>query len=193
MSALLAIGDGLQRFLRGIAHASGWLLVVLMCVTCVDVVCRKMAPIYPDTFAYFPFSRFQELEWHLHAAVFSFWMGFNYTINAHPRVDTFIGTAKPRTLAWLEFMCCLIFAFPFLIMLLMTGWPFWLQSYLTGEGSDAAVGLPMRWIIKGVYYVGLWLLLLGVVSVFLKLIVVLFGDRTLEQARVRLGTSNVEV
>ncbi len=193
MNALLGVANGIQSFLRVIAHTTGWLLVVLMFVTCIDITCRKLAPVYPDTFAYFPFSQFQELEWHLHAAVFSFWMGFNYTINAHPRVDTYIGTASARNQAWLEFWCCLLFAFPFVLMILYYGWDFWLSSYRGNEGSDAAVGLPMRWIIKGVYYAGLWLLLLGIISVFLKLIVVLFGGRSFEQANLKLGTSNVEV
>ena len=36
-----------------------------------------------------PLTKLQELEWHFHAALFSLWMGYGYTINANPRVDSF--------------------------------------------------------------------------------------------------------
>jgi TRAP-type mannitol/chloroaromatic compound transport system permease small subunit len=62
MKGLVALANGVHRALETIANASGWLLIVLMAVTCVDVFCRKLAPVYPDVFAYLPFSRFQELR-----------------------------------------------------------------------------------------------------------------------------------
>ena len=41
------------------ALASGWLLIVLMFITCIDVFSRKLGiPI--------PLTKFQEFEWHLH-------------------------------------------------------------------------------------------------------------------------------
>ena len=77
MSKLLAVSDAIKWILERTAFASGWLLIVLMCVTCIDVLGRKLGiPI--------PLTKFQELEWHLHTTVFSMWMGYNYTINAHP-------------------------------------------------------------------------------------------------------------
>ena len=68
MGALLALSDAIKWLLEKIAFASGWLLVVLMTITCIDVVGRKLAiPI--------PLTKFQELEWHMHTAIFSLWMG----------------------------------------------------------------------------------------------------------------------
>ena len=54
-----------------------------MSVTCIDVVFRKFGVVG------FPYTRFQELEWHLHTAIFSLWLGYNYVVNAHPRVDSY--------------------------------------------------------------------------------------------------------
>ena len=51
-------------------------------VTCFDVVARKFG-------IELPYTKLQELEWHFHAALFSLWMGYYYTINAHPRVDSY--------------------------------------------------------------------------------------------------------
>jgi hypothetical protein len=55
------------------------------------------------------------------------------------------------------------------------------------------MGLSYRWIIKGVLYVGLWLLLAGVVSVMLRLIVFLFGRRPQEEVELQIGHAALEV
>ncbi|MET0569006.1 MAG: hypothetical protein ABWZ74_08000, partial [Hyphomicrobiaceae bacterium] len=66
MNRLLALSNFIKRMLEVVAFASGWLLIVLMCVTCIDVFGRKFGiPI--------PLTKFQELEWHLHTTVFSMW------------------------------------------------------------------------------------------------------------------------
>ncbi len=48
------------------------------------------------------YTKLQELEWHFHAAIFSLWMGYCYTINAHPRVDSFLEGKSYRARAWIE-------------------------------------------------------------------------------------------
>ena len=51
---LLAISEAIKWMLERIAHASCWLLIVLMCVTCIDILGRKLGiPI--------PLTKFQEL------------------------------------------------------------------------------------------------------------------------------------
>ena len=82
MSTLLKLSEIFRRQLEWIALISGWLLVVMACVTTFDVVARKFG-------VQLPYTKLQELEWHFHAVIFSLWMGYCYTINAHPRVDTF--------------------------------------------------------------------------------------------------------
>jgi TRAP-type mannitol/chloroaromatic compound transport system permease small subunit len=186
MQALLAFAHGVERLLERLAAWSGWLLVVLMAITCFDVVCRKLGlPL--------PYTKLQEMEWHLHTAVFSFWLGFNYTINAHPRVDSYVADLSLRRKAWIELLGCLVFALPYTAAVLYFGWPFLKHSYLAGEHSEAAAGLPYRWLIKGVLYAGLVLLLLAVVSTLIKLVAYLFGGRSAEEARLRLGASISEV
>jgi TRAP-type mannitol/chloroaromatic compound transport system permease small subunit len=186
MNALLATSRAIQRGLEHIADGTGWLLVVLMSVTCFDVTCRKLGiPI--------PYTMFQEMEWHLHTAIFALWMGFNYTINAHPRVDSYTEALPFRTKAWIEFAGCLLFALPYCSVVAYFGWDFVKTAFLINEQSDAAVGLPYRWVIKGVFWVGLWLLLAGIVSVLLRLIVYLFGSRPAEEVDLPIGTSVSQV
>jgi TRAP-type mannitol/chloroaromatic compound transport system permease small subunit len=186
MNRLLALSNFIKRMLEVVAFASGWLLIVLMCVTCIDVFGRKFGiPI--------PLTKFQELEWHLHTTVFSMWMGYNYTINAHPRVDSYTETLKYRTKAWIEFWGLLLFALPFMAVMVYHGWEFTWTSYVQGEGSENVLGLDHRWIIKGIFYAGLWLVLLGIVSVLIRLVAFLFGGRTQQETGLQIGHAELEV
>ena len=106
MNALLKFSEGLRRLLEVVARASGWLLVIMAAVTCFDVLTRKIGlPL--------PFTKLQELEWHFHAALFSLWMGYGYTINAHPRVDSLTEPLTLRHKAWIELAGCLLLALPY--------------------------------------------------------------------------------
>ena len=131
MRAILALSNTIKRMLEVVAFASGWLLILLMCVTCIDVFSRKLRiPI--------PLTKFQEFEWYLHTAIFSMWMGYNYTINAHPRVNSFTEGLRFRTRAWIELAGCLLFALPYTWVLVHHGWDFVLTSYVQDERSEQA-------------------------------------------------------
>lgn len=181
---LLKTANALYRFLERVADASGWLLIVLMAVTCVDVTMRKFGVIG------FPYTKFQEMEWHLHTTIFSLWLGFNYCINAHPRVDSYTEKLAWRTRAWIELAGCLVFALPYTLVLVWYGWDLVKTAWVFNERSDSALGLEYRWIIKGILYAGFWLLLLGIVSVLLRLVAYLFFK---QEANLNIGTSVSQV
>ena len=171
--------------LESVARASAWLLVVMAAVTCFDVIARKTG--IPA-----PLTKLQELEWHFHAALFSLWMGYGYTINAHPRVDSYTETLGFRRKAWIELAGCVLFALPYIGLVAWTTLDFVASSYAIGEGSESAVGLSHRWIMKTVYAAGIWLVVLGILSVFLRLVAYLFGGATAAQAGLQIGSSQLE-
>lgn len=181
---LLRTANALHKFLERVADASGWLLIVLMAVTCVDVAFRKFGVVG------FPYTQAQELEWHLHTAIFSLWLGYNYVVNAHPRVDSYTDKLGFRRKAWIELFGCLVFALPYTAVLLWYGWDFVRTAWVFNESSDAALGLPYRWIPKGIMYLGFWLLLVGIASVLLRLIAFLFYR---QDADLRIGQSASQV
>lgn len=186
MNALLNISEALRRLLERIALVSGWLLVVMAVVTTFDVIARKFG-------MQLPFTKLQELEWHFHAAIFSLWMGYCYTINAHPRVDSFTERLSYRNRAWVELFGCVLLAFPYVALVAYYSIDFVILSYSLHERSDSSVGLTNRWIIKFVYAVGLWLVVLGIVSVFLRVIVFLFSGKTQAEVNLQIGQVVVEV
>jgi TRAP-type mannitol/chloroaromatic compound transport system permease small subunit len=186
MTALLRMSEGLRRMLEKVALASGWLLVVMALVTSFDVLARKTGiPV--------PLTKLQELEWHFHAAIFSLWMGYGYTINAHPRVDSFTEPLGLRRKAWIELFGCLLFALPYCLLVAYYSLDFVAQSYGMAEQSDSTVGLKYRWAIKGIYAVGLWLVVLGILSVLARVIVFLFGGRSQEEVDLQIGSVTMEV
>ncbi|MET0670004.1 MAG: TRAP transporter small permease subunit [Xanthobacteraceae bacterium] len=186
MKALLALSNAIVHVLERIARAAGWLLIVLMTITCVDVICRKLSiPI--------PYTKFQEMEWHLHAAIFALWMGYCYVINAHPRVDSYTEALPFRIRAWIELAGCLLFALPYMGVIVYFGLDFLVISYWQGEGSENVAGLHHRWVIKGVFVLGLVLVLAAIISVILRLVVYLFGGRPQEQVNLQIGHAVSEV
>jgi len=83
-----------------------------------------------------------------------------------------------------------LFALPYTLVLVWYGWEFVRYAWVFNESSDAALGLPYRWVIKGIMYAGLWLLLLGIISVLLRLIAFLFFR---QEADLKIGASTSEV
>jgi TRAP-type mannitol/chloroaromatic compound transport system permease small subunit len=180
MDALLRLAEILRRLLERIALVSGWLMVIMACVTTFDVIARKIG-------VQLPYTKLQELEWHFHAAIFSLWMGYCYTINAHPRVDSFTERLTYRGRAWVELVGCIVLALPYVALVAYYSLDFVERSYLVGEQSDSTVGLTHRWIIKGIYAAGLWLVVFGILSVLLRVIVFLFGTRPAEEVNLQIG------
>ena len=88
-------------------------------------------------------------------------MGYGYTINAHPRVDSFTEKLAFRRKAWIELCGCVLFALPYVALVAYHTMDFVATSYAVAEQSESPFGLTHRWIIKGIYAAGVWLVVLG--------------------------------
>jgi TRAP-type mannitol/chloroaromatic compound transport system permease small subunit len=179
MDRLLAISKSIERALYAISMTAGWLFVACTVVIVFDVITRKFGFQLPGMGS----TRLQELEWHLHTALFCFWLGTAYVKNAHVRIDIAVVNLAPRKQAWIELLGGLVFAMPYCLVAIYFSYDFWHTAWQYNESSDSATGLPWRWIPKGVITAGLVLLLLAVVSVGLRLIVYLWGPPRLRQGK----------
>ncbi|MGH8761353.1 MAG: TRAP transporter small permease subunit, partial [Burkholderiales bacterium] len=169
-------------------------------VTVLDVVARKLTfrgadgsvyglQIWLKTYIsrYFESTLLQELEWHLHTALFSFWLGIAYIKNAHVRIDIAVASLHPRTQTGLEFLGVLVFALPYCLIAIYFSFDFFWIAWQQNEFSENPSGLPWRWVPKGFIFIGLVLLLAAVVSVFMRVIVYLFGPERLREAAAFAG------
>ena len=175
MDRLLSASRAIERALYAIAMAAGWLFVACTIVIVFDVITRKFGFQIPGMGS----TRLQELEWHLHTALFSFWLGIAYIKNAHVRIDIAVVGMRPRTQTWLEFLGILVFALPYCLIAIYFSYDFTHIAWAWNESSDSATGLPWRWIPKGMITLGLALLLAAVVSVLMRLVVYLWGPERL--------------
>ncbi len=166
MKTLLAAADAAERLLGWIAEATGWLMLVLMGVICIDVATRKAGIQLPELGS----TRLQELEWHLHTVLFSGWLGYCYLLNAHPRVDSVTERLSFRKRAWIELIGCLVFALPYGYVCVHYGLEFTWDSWKTSETSEAVIGIPWRWFIKGLFSAGLVLMLVATLAMTVRLV-----------------------
>jgi TRAP-type mannitol/chloroaromatic compound transport system permease small subunit len=171
MRALLGVSDAIDRVLQRIAQVFGWLFLVLVAVICWDVLTRKVGFQIPG----FGSTPVQELEWHLHGALFLFWLGYAYVRNVHVRIDVFTSHKTPRQQAKLEVFGIIFFAIPYCLVATYYAYLFAQTSFLQNERSDAPNGLDYRWIIKGCLFLGLVLLDFAVASVMFRKLVQIFG------------------
>ena len=188
MDTLVTISAALDRLVEGVGRLAKWLILPLIAVTIYDVVTRKFIGFQlwmSDRFGdLLNSTKLQEMEWHLHTALFVLCLGFGYLRNAHVRVDLVSEKLKPRWRAWIEFLGCVVFLIPYTCVVIYFAYNFALDSYIQHEISASMIGLPYRWIIKSILFVGMIFALLAGISVMLREFIVLFGPREVAE-RVR--------
>ena len=175
MERMLAVSDAIDGVLYRVAMFVGWLFIACTIVIAFDVLSRKFDFQMPGMGS----TRLQELEWHMHTALFSFWLGIAYVKNAHVRIDVAYINAGPRTMVWAEFLGCLIFAIPYLVFAIYFSLDFTWISWVDMEGSASSNGLPYRWVPKAFISLGLIMLLAAVFSVLMRTIAYLWGPENL--------------
>ncbi len=163
--------DRLTRILAAPCHLAagiGMALYPLLIFTVLyDVITRKLPTYFPGL-AGTPFfqvsTALQELEWHLHSAIFLFALGYTYLKDGHVRIDVFWMRYAPRTKRWLETFAIVAFLIPFCLVAIEFGAKYALSAYGSGEGSASGMGLPHRWIVKSLLPIGLGLFALAALA-----------------------------
>jgi TRAP-type mannitol/chloroaromatic compound transport system permease small subunit len=103
----------------------------------------------------------EELQWHLYAIGFLMGIVGCAVRDRHVRVDVFRERMSPRTRDWIDFYGVLILQLPFLILVLWSALPFVVDSFVVGERSASAGGLPLRWLMKSMLPIAFGLLFLA--------------------------------
>lgn len=182
MGTLLRLAVVLDRIARGVGKLASWLILPLIALIMFDVITRKIQVIkfwsaqFTMDYGISVSFILQDLEWHLHGALLLLTFGYGYLLNSHVRVDIFREHLGRRQQVWLETVGLLVFAIPFLLVMIWFSWTMTAASYAQGEGSESQVGIGMRFIIKSFLVWGFGILLLAVLATLLRCIAYLFGD-----------------
>lgn len=198
-SSIVSIIDVIDSAVRYIGKFASLLIIPLILITVFDVITRKFV-VLQQLILESPLhnllspTKLQEMEWHLHAAIFLLAFGYAYLSNAHVRVDLVRETLTPRKQMITELFGLCLLALPYVGLLIYYAWGFVQSSYAQQEMSSAMTGLPYRWIIKSVFLAGVILLCMSIVSTIIRILIILSsrsGD--LEQALAAGGTSLKEL
>jgi TRAP-type mannitol/chloroaromatic compound transport system permease small subunit len=108
-----------------------------------------------------------ESQWYMFAAMVMLGGAWALKTNEHVRVDLVYGSVSERTRAWIDFLGGIFFLLPLCAIMIYFTWPWFWQSFITGEGSLNAGGLP-RWPAKLMIPLGFALLGLQGVAEIIK-------------------------
>ena len=129
-----------------------WFTILLVLVTCYDVIVRY---IFKESSV-----AFQELEWHLFAVIFLASAAYTLKIDEHVRVDIFYSRFSNKRKALVDFIGSILFLIPFCLLVIYSSKDFVINSFLYKETSPDAGGLPARYILKAFIPFSFFLLLL---------------------------------
>ena len=173
---LLIVSNKLESFLEFIGKIGAWLAIPLIGIIIFDIISRR--------FFVLGSIKLQEMEWHLHAALFLLALGYAYLKNSHVRIEVIRESFGTKLKAILEILGVLIFVLPYTGLIIYFGLDFVSRSYQINEVSAALTGLSHRWIIKSFIPLGMGFLWLAGISVLLRNIVYLIAinrrDKELE-------------
>ncbi len=194
----LRVSNALRGVVETVGRWAAWFIVPLVLVTVLDVVARKLTfrgddgtvyglQIWLKTYVsrYFESTLLQELEWHLHTALFALVLGFGTIYNTHVRVDLVRDHVSFRKKIWIEFLGLSCFMIPYLLLVIWFASSWVVDSYRIGEISASTVGLSHRWIIKSVLVAGLITATIAGIAVWLQVALLIW---TGQRKRFRLMT-----
>lgn len=166
MRWLIGISRAIDTFNYQVGRASSWLVVVAVLVSAVNATVRKLL----DTSS----NAWLELQWVLFSAVFLLCASWTLLANEHVRIDIVNAFFPRRVRNAIEVVGHAVFLLPLTVIMLITGLPFFLNSFRLNEQSANAGGLP-QWPAKGLLLIGFAFLLAQGLSELIKRIAVMRG------------------
>jgi TRAP-type mannitol/chloroaromatic compound transport system permease small subunit len=168
MGGLLAFSRAVDRMNQFFGKIADW-TVLLSCAISAGNAFVRYGISYSS-------NAWLEVQWYLFAATVM--LGASYTLfrNEHVRVDLVYGNLGERARLWVDVFGFIFFMLPAVILLTWMTWPFFVDSFIRGEGSPNAGGL-LRWPVKLLMPVGFFLLVLQGFSELIKRIALLRGIR----------------
>jgi TRAP-type mannitol/chloroaromatic compound transport system permease small subunit len=115
-----------------------------------------------------------EIQWQMFAAIFLLGAPWVLKVNEHVRVDVIYGGVSPRTKLWIDVFGFVVFLMPAVLLMIWFAIPWWEISFVQGETSANAGGLPV-WPVKFLLPLGFVLLLLQGVAELIRRIAALQG------------------
>ncbi len=165
MSALAQLSKFIDRFNTIIGYLCAFFVFSMVIVVFTVVVLRYGFNI--------GFIWMQEVYVWLHSFVFMLGAGFTYLANEHVRIDVFYREASKKYKATVDLFGNIFLLLPFLYIIWNYSYPFVYRSFLMGEVSREAGGMPALYILKSAILWFCLVLFLQLVSNVIKSVLTL--------------------
>lgn len=166
MNVLLMISRVIDAVNARIGKWVSWLVLAAVIISATNATIRKVF----DTSS----NAWLELQWVLFGIVFLLCSPWTLLSNEHIRIDI-VSNRLPYTVRnIIDLIGHVFFLIPLALIMVVTGYPFFLRSVRINEQSMNAGGLP-QWPAKSLIMIGFALLLLQAVSELIKRIAVMQG------------------
>jgi TRAP-type mannitol/chloroaromatic compound transport system permease small subunit len=171
MGALLAFSRGVDRLSAGFAAVADYLVLFAVLISAGNALLRYTLNISSNGAL--------EIQWYMFAGMVLLGASYTLKMNEHVRVDLIYSQLSTRGRLILDIAGFLILFLPVIAYLFALTFPFFLQSFRSGEGSMNAGGLTL-WPAKATLPLGFALLFLQGVSEVIKRVAALKGLIVLE-------------
>ena len=154
--------DAAENFIKFVGHIVMWSNGLLILIIILQVILRYGFGHGMVTL--------EELQWHLYAL--GIMMGASYALvtDSHIRVDIIQANMSQKWKDRWELFGIFFLLLPFALIIFHQSLDFVYESFRVNESSDAPLGLPFRWIIKGVIPVSFALLILATIARAIRII-----------------------
>lgn len=166
MAPLLALSRLIDTISTWVGKFTMWLILATTLISAGNALVRK---IFNNSS-----NGLLEIQWYLFAAVFMLGASYGFLKNSHVRIDFISSKLSARARNWIDIVGIVGVLFPFCVVVVSLGWPFFMQAFTSGEMSQNAGGL-IRWPAYLMIPVGFALLLAQGVSELIKRIAFLIG------------------
>lgn len=166
MTGLLGISRVIDAINVRIGRYVAWLIVVAIVISAANAIIRKVFDRSSNAWL--------EGQWVLFGAVFLFCASWTLWSNEHIRIDIVNSMFPKKVRDSIDIFGHVAFLLPFTVVMIVTGWPFFLASFRLNEQSFNAGGLP-QWPAKSLVVIGFALLFFQGISELIKRIAVMRG------------------
>jgi TRAP-type mannitol/chloroaromatic compound transport system permease small subunit len=139
LKALLPATRIIDATMTWIGKRVAWLIIAAVLVSAVNATVRKVF----DTSS----NAWLELQWVLFSIVFLLCSPWTLLDNEHIRIDIVNNLLPKRVRDLIDVIGHAFFLLPLTVVMIITGVPFFLSSYVVNEQSTNAGGLP-QWPVK---------------------------------------------
>lgn len=165
----MKLSEYIDRANSWIGRSAAWLILIAVLVSAGNAVIRKGLGISSNAWL--------ELQWYLFGAVFMLGASWTLARDEHVRIDVVTAHLSKRTRDWIDLCCHVLFLMPFAILMSWLSWPFFMNSYKSGEMSMNAGGLII-WPAKILILVGFIMFTIQGISEIIKKVAILRGGVT---------------